>query len=149
MAETPQPPQRHVGIAALAAALLLLVVRTAAAEPPASLLTESMLTRYRGERTCDAGPGYSQIRVSLRAEATAARSARYLQHEDAPEQEQRIAADYDRAARAAAARGCPGVASTFWHYILEDYTGPAHEAIRRRAETALRNLDTTPTPQPQ
>jgi len=141
--------QREGGIAAFAGVLLLLANPIVAAEPPPTLLTQDMFNRYRGERTCEAGPGYGQIRASLRAEAAAARSARYLQHDDAPEQERRIAADYDRVAQAAAARGCPDVARTFWGYILEDYAGPEHEAIRRRAETALGDLNTTPTRQPQ
>src|SRR4051794_916599 len=106
---------------ALAAVLVALPVLAIAGEVPPSLLTDDMLNRYRAERSCDGGPAYAQIRAALREEAGSALSARFLRQYDAVRQEQSVAADYDRAARIAGARGCPDVARSFWSYILQYY----------------------------
>src|SRR3954452_11529910 len=89
---------------ALAAALVAAPALARAGEVPPSLLTDDMLQRYRAERTCDGGPAYAQIRSSLRVEASAAQSARYMQRPELAQLEQRIANDYDR--------GCQGRGGT-------------------------------------
>jgi len=133
---------------ALGAALLALALACGAyaADPPApkSLLSDETLARYRSGQWCRDGRAYDEIVAMLRAEAGAARSARFLQHADATPLGLRIATDYDRAAQVAAARNCPEQARQFWTYLLDDYQGPEFAALRARAEAGLRAVPSAP-----
>src|SRR5689334_21091385 len=115
----------------LLAAILATVGAARAAEPP-SLLSEDMLSRFRQDATCE-GRAYVSIRDALHMESEAAQSAARRQFSDAGPLAARSAADYDRAATAAAARGCAAIARALWSTILAEYEGPAHSAIRARA----------------
>jgi len=126
---------RNAFLAALVAAPAL----ARAAQAPPSLLSDDMLSWYRQDATCE-GRAYVSIQNALEMEAGAAQAAARRRLSDAELLAARIVADYDRAATVAAARGCSEVARALWSAILADYQGPAHAAIRARAEAALRTL---------
>jgi hypothetical protein len=128
---------------ALAAALVAAPALARAGEVPPSLLSDQMLSWYRQDATCE-GRAYVSIQNALEMEAGAAQAAARRRLSDAESLAARIVADYDRAARIAAARGCPDVARGFWRSILDAYPGPEHAAIRQRAEAGLRNLPPAP-----
>ena len=126
---------------ALAATLVAAPALVIAAEPR-SLLSEDMLSWYREDGSCE-GRAYVSIQNALEMEAGAAQAAVRRRLSDAEPLAARLVADYDRVARVAAARGCPDIARSFWTAILDDYKGPAYEAVRGRAEAGIRALNTT------
>ena len=128
---------------ALVGALVAAPALARAGEVPRSLLSDDMLSWYRQDATCE-GRAYVSIQNALEMEAGAAQAAARRDFSEAESLAARIVADYDRTAAVAAARGCTELARALWSAILADYQGPAHAAIRARAEAALRTLPIAP-----
>lgn len=105
-----------------------------------SLLDDEMLARFQAEHGCDDSAMTRAVQTTLDIEILSVLAAKHAQSRDMLDKGQQAATDMNRAAQAAADKGCPAIARKWWIYVIENFIGNGYAAMRQRAQIGIDDL---------
>ena len=107
--------------------------------PSGPLLDDGTLQRYRAEPGCS-GKMHNLVQLFLNIGDVYAEAGNIARKPDALQRGQSAAMGYNKAAQAAADKGCPDAARRWWLTVIETYVGTGYAAMRQRAQIGIDDL---------